>query len=440
MENEYLIHDCYGINNDGHFTLGGADTVSLAEKYGTPLYLLDENKITSQCEKYKSAMAKHFGDGSMPFYASKALSFYEIYKIIGRQGGMGIDIVSSGELYTAQQAGFDLKNAIFHGNNKTDEDIRFGIECGVGFFAVDNIDELYALNRIALEHNIKQNILLRITPGIDPHTLKAISTGSVDSKFGSPIETGGAEKITALALQLDNICLCGFHCHIGSQIFEAESFEEAANVMISFISSMRDKYGFEAKILNLGGGFGVRYIASQPDPDIDAYIGLIAKNIRSLCEKYSVKQPTIFMEPGRSIVAAAGVTLYTVGSYKAIEGFKNYISIDGGMPDNPRYALYSSQYTVLCANKASSKPVNRCTVGGRCCESGDLIAEDVMVQPVERGDKIAVLVTGAYNYSMASNYNRIPRPPIVIVKDGVDRLSVRRESFEDLLKNEREDT
>ncbi len=436
MKNEYLIHDCYGIDDNGHFTLGGADTVALAEKYGTPLYLLDENKIASQCEKYTAALKKHFGDGSMPFYASKALSFYEIYKIMQAQS-MGIDIVSPGELYTAREAGFDLKNAIFHGNNKTDEDIRFGIECGVGFFAVDNIDELYSLNRIAGEVGIRQNILLRITPGIDPHTLKAISTGSIDSKFGSPIETGGAERITSLALHLDNVCLCGFHCHIGSQIFETESFEEAANVMIKFISSIRDKYGFEAKILNLGGGIGVRYISSQSDPDIDTYIGSLARTVTSLCEKYDVKQPKIFMEPGRSIVAASGVTLYTVGSYKEIEGFKNYISIDGGMPDNPRYALYSSQYTVLCANKASTRPVNRCTIGGRCCESGDLIAEDVLMQPVKRGDKIAVLVTGAYNYSMASNYNRIPRPPIVIIKDGVDRLSVRRESFEDLLKNER---
>lgn len=435
MNDEYLIHDIYSINEKGHFTLSGADTVELAEKYGTPLYLLSENKITDQCRKYINAMAKYFPQGSMPFYASKALSFYEIYKIIGSLD-MGIDIVSPGELYTAARAGFDLKKAIFHGNNKTDADIEYGIECGIGYFAVDNIDELYALDSICRKHGIVQDILLRITPGIDPHTLKAISTGSVDSKFGSPIETGAAERITALSLSLKNVRLCGFHCHIGSQIFELEPFEEAGEVMIRFIASMRDKYGFEAKILNLGGGFGVAYVSSQRDCDIDSYIKGVAEAISSLTEKYNVNMPRIFMEPGRSIVGAAGVTLYTVGSYKEIEGFKNYVSIDGGMPDNPRYALYASQYTVLCANKANDDAEVRCTVGGRCCESGDLIAEDVMLQKVSRGDKIAVLVTGAYNYSMASNYNRIPKAPIVIVKDGVDRLSVRRQSFEDMLKTE----
>ncbi len=435
MKNQYCIHDNYDINSDGHLTLCGADTVKLAEKYGTPLYLIDEDKIRSQCKLYKAALSKHFGGNSRPLYASKALSYVDIYKIMSEEG-MGIDIVSPGELYTALKAGFDVSNACFHGNNKTDEDIEYGISSNVGYFVVDNTEELLCINDTAKKHGKLQNILIRITPGIDPHTLKAISTGTVDSKFGCAIVTGDAEKITSHALSLENVKLCGFHCHIGSQIFETEPFVEAGEVMIGFISAMRDKYGFEAQILNLGGGIGVPYIASHPLPDIDSYIGAVACAIKALCEKYSVKLPDIFMEPGRSIVAASGVTVYSVGSLKHIEGFKTYVSIDGGMPDNPRYALYQSPYTVLCANKASDPTSVKCTVGGRCCESGDLIAEDVELQQVQRGDKLAVLVTGAYNYSMASNYNRIPRPPIVMISNGKDRLSVRRESYEDLVRNE----
>ncbi len=435
MNNEYCIHDNYGINGEGHLTLCGADTVALAEKYGTPLYLIDEDKIREQCRQYKAALAKHFGGNSRPLYASKALSFVDIYKIMSSEG-MGIDIVSPGELYTALKAGFDVSNACFHGNNKTDSDIEYGISSNVGYFVVDNTEELYCIDKTAASLGKTQNILIRITPGIDPHTLKAISTGRVDSKFGCAIVTGDAEKITSLALSLKNVRLCGFHCHIGSQIFEAEPFVEAGEVMIGFISKMRDKYGFQTQILNLGGGIGVRYLPSQLSPDIDSYIGSIAKAVNGLCEKYSVTRPDIFLEPGRSIVAASGVTLYSVGSVKHIEGFKTYVSVDGGMPDNPRYALYQSPYTVLCANKATASAELKCTVGGRCCESGDLIAEDIDIQKVERNDKLAVLVTGAYNYSMASNYNRIPRPPIVMISNGKDRLSVRRESYEDLVRNE----
>ncbi len=435
MKNEYCIHDNYGINENGHLTLCGADTVALAEKYGTPLYLIDEDKIRQQCKLYKAALAKHFGGNSRPFYASKALSYVDIYKVM-KDEDMGIDIVSPGEMYTALKAGFDVSNACFHGNNKTDADIEYGISSGVGYFVVDNFEELNCIDKTARAHGKVQNILLRITPGIDPHTLKAISTGRVDSKFGCAIVTGDAEKITSAALKLENIRLCGFHCHIGSQIFETEPFVEAGEVMIGFISDMKSKYGFVTRVLNLGGGIGVPYLASHPTPDIDSYIGSIASAVKGLCEKYSVSLPDIFLEPGRSIVAASGVTMYTIGSVKHIEGFKTYVSIDGGMPDNPRYALYQSPYTVLCANKATEDASLKCTVGGRCCESGDLIAEDISVQQVQRGDKLAVLVTGAYNYSMASNYNRIPRPPIVMLSNGEDRLSVRRESYEDLVRNE----
>lgn len=431
----YNLHDCYGINEQGHLTLGGADTVELAKKYGTPLYLLDENKIRRQCRIYKEALEKHFPEGSMPLYASKALSFVDIYKIV-KDERIGIDIVSPGELYTALSAGFDVSCACFHGNNKTDADIEYGISSNVGYIVVDSKEELEAVDKIAEKLGKTQNILLRITPGIDPHTLQAINTGKVDSKFGTPIIENKAEEITALALSKKNAKLCGFHCHIGSQIFEPTPFTDAAKVMISFISDIKDKYGFETDVLNIGGGFAVRYLPEHSEVNIAEYIADIAKSITSLCEKFSVKMPKIFMEPGRSIVAAAGVTLYTVGTRKEIPGFKNYISIDGGMPDNPRYALYQSPYSVLCADRANAPKDYKATICGRCCESGDLIAEDIAVAKMDRGDTLAVLVTGAYNYSMASNYNRIPRPPIVIVNDGKDRLSVRRESFEDLIKNE----
>ena len=276
--------------------------------------------------------------------------------------------------------------------------------------------------------------MLRITPGIDPHTHKAISTGKVDSKFGSPIETGQADNIVSYALSLPNVKLEGFHCHIGSQIFDVKPFCDAADIMIGFIARVRERFGFVCRILNLGGGFGVRYTDQDPAIDYEGNIRLISEHIDRRCAEHYVDKPVILMEPGRSLVADAGLTLYQVGSVKRIPGFKNYVSIDGGMTDNPRYALYQSPYTALIANKAAQKADLFCTIAGRCCESGDLIQENVMLQTPERGDYLAVLVTGAYNYSMASNYNRIPRPPVVLLSGGRDRLAVRRETYEDLVR------
>ena len=368
----------------------------------------------------------------MPLFASKSLSFKGIYRIIADED-MGTDIVSSGELFTAVSAGFPMERAFFHGNNKTDADIAYAIENGIGYFVVDGFEELDAIDRIAGEKGIRQKILLRITPGIDPHTHQKISTGGVDSKFGSAIETGLAKKMTKAALSKMNVELCGFHCHIGSQIFDIEPYITAADIMIGFIADMREAYGFTAKILNLGGGFGVRYIESDPEINITANIDAIGAHVRALCEEKDVRLPIIYMEPGRSIVADAGMTLYTVGSVKEIEGFKNYVSIDGGMTDNPRYTLYQSAYTIRLAGRANEKADFLCTVGGRCCESGDLIQENVLLPKPKRGDILAVLVTGAYNYSMASNYNRVTKPPVVVLRDGKEIVAVRRERFEDLV-------
>lgn len=428
-----LIHENLSVNESGHLCIGGIDTVELAKKYGTALYVIDEDQIRKNARLYIDTMQKYFGAGSAPLFASKALCFTEIYRIIASEG-MKTDIVSPGELYTAIRAGFPLKNAFFHGNNKTDEDIEFAIENGLGYFVADNKDELDSINRIARSHGVKQKILLRLSPGIDPHTHAKISTGSVDSKFGTAIETGQAEMLTAYAMRLDAIQLDGFHCHIGSQIFDCQPFCDAADIMLKFIATVKSSLGFEASILNLGGGFGVRYVESDPEIDYEASIKEISEHINAQCEKFGISRPTILMEPGRSIVANAGLTLYTVGSVKHITGYKSYVSVNGGMPDNPRYALYQSEYTILVANKANEAPTLKCTVAGRCCESGDLIAEDVMIQNAERGDILAVLVTGAYNYSMASNYNRLPRPAVVIVKNGTDRIGVNRETYADLVR------
>lgn len=426
-----MLYSNLSVNNKGHLEIAGHDTVELAAKYGTALYVMDEDKLRENCRVYVDSMKKYFGEDSMPLYASKALCFTEIYRIVS-ECGMGTDIVSSGELYTAIKAGFPLEKAYFHGNNKTDADIEYAIENGIGYFIVDNEEELCAVDRIASSHGINQKILLRITPGIDPHTHKAVVTGNVDSKFGSPIETGRAFDITAMALSKKNVTLEGFHCHIGSQIFECDPFCDAADIMIKFIADVKEKFGFAAKTLNLGGGFGVRYIEEDPQIDIEKNIADVASHIKNRCAELSVEMPKILMEPGRSIVADCCITLYTVGSVKEIKGFKNYVSVDGGMPDNPRYALYASSYTILVASKADKAADFKCSIAGRCCESGDLIQENVMIARPERGDILAVLTTGAYNYSMASNYNRIPRPALVLVGKNGDRVAIKRESFEDL--------
>lgn len=411
----------------------GLDTAELAKKYGTPLFLIDEDRIRKNARTYVNAMHKYFGGGSGPLLASKALCFSEMYRIAASEG-MRTDIVSPGELYVANRAGFPMERAFFHGNNKTDDDIAYAIDCGIGYFVVDNREELISIDRTAKKKGVRQKILLRLSPGIDPHTHAKISTGRVDSKFGSAIETGQADEMTELALELENIELEGFHCHIGSQIFDCEPFCDAADIMLSYVAHVKELFGFETSTLNLGGGFGVRYVEEDPYIDYEENIGKIAAHVDEKCAEFKVKKPCILMEPGRSMVADAGLTLYTVGTIKNIPGYKTYVSVDGGMTDNPRYALYQSKYTFEIANKAAEEKTLECTVAGRCCESGDLLGEGVMLQKAERGDILATLVTGAYNYSMSSNYNKIPRPPVVMISGGVDRVAVRRETYADLAR------
>ena len=427
-----LLYPHFDINEQGHLTVGGLDTVQLARQYGTPVNLLDENAVRAQMRLYLRCAKQYFGESALPLFASKALCCAEIYRIAAEEG-MGIDCVSPGELYIAERVGFPAERIYFHGNNKTDADLAQALDMGVGTFVVDNREELDSLNAQALGRGMRASILLRITPGIDPHTHKAISTGGVDSKFGSPILTGQAEQMVLRALECPGIDLQGLHCHIGSQIFDAEPFVEAAQIMVAFMADMIHTHGAPLHELNLGGGLGVRYTEEQPTLDIEGTVRTIAQKVKTLCTQNGIDVPRVILEPGRSIVAAAGATLYTVGSVKQIPGFKNYVSVDGGMPDNPRYALYGSPYTALIANKAD-KPADLCaTVAGRCCESGDLLGEGMMLQTPVRGDILAMLVTGAYQHSMASNYNKIPRPPLVMIKDGASRVVVRRETYEDLL-------
>lgn len=424
------------VNAEGHLCFAGQDTKELAAKYGTPLYLMDEDRIRYNCRIYRNAMEKYFGGESCALYASKAASFARIYSIV-KEEGLGADVVSAGEIYTAKIAGFDMSKTFFHSNNKTDWDIAYAMDCGVGYFVADNSEELDAIERIAGNKGIKQKVLLRLTPGIDPHTYAAVATGKVDSKFGSAIETGQAEEITKYALSLKHVILDGFHCHVGSQVFDSDVYLRASAVMLDFISDMHKKYNYMAHRLDLGGGYGVRYIEEQPEIDIDANIKQVADAIKAQVKRLGIDMPVIHMEPGRSIVADAGMTLYTVGTIKKIPGYKNYVSIDGGMTDNPRFALYGSPYTVVAADKANMKPDFRCSVVGRCCESGDIIQENVLLpENISRGDLIAVLTTGAYNYSMASNYNRLPRPPIVMLSGGGSYIAVKRESLDDIIAND----
>lgn len=434
-EQRNMICDNVSVNAAGHLSFAGFDTVELAQKYATPLYLLDENKIREKCRIYQSAMKTSFGENALPLYAGKALCIKDIYRIM-REEGMGIDVVSSGEIFTAVRGGFPMERAYFHGNNKTDADISYAMDNGIGYFVCDNEEELLVIEREAAARGIIQKILIRVAPGIDPHTHKAISTGSVDSKFGAAIETGQAMALISTAIDQAHVSLEGIHCHIGSQIFETQPFIDAADIMVSFAVSVRNELNYTLREINLGGGMGVPYLEEHEQIDYAANIAEIACSMKECCRRNDFPMPRVRMEPGRSIVADAGMTLYTVGTLKSIPGFRNYVSIDGGMPDNPRYALYQSPYTVVMANRMNDECDTVCTVAGRCCESGDLIQEGVAIPKPHRGDILAVLTTGAYNYAMASNYNRIPRPAMVVLRDGEDKLILRRETFEDLIRNE----
>lgn len=430
-----FVMNCLDVNDNGRLSMGGCDLVDIAKEYGTPAYVMDEQSIRENCRAYKESIDKYYDGKGLPLYASKALSCKYMYRI-AKEEGMGVDVVSGGELYTAVQAGFPADKIYFHGNNKTEDELRFALKSGVGRIVVDNVYELNMLSGIAEEMNVCADIMFRIKPGVDAHTHDFIRTGQIDSKFGAALETGEAEEIVKTASSLKNIRIVGYHCHIGSQIFELAPFELAAEIMMNFIGDMKDKYGLETDELNLGGGFGIKYTDDDAPIDYREYMRAVSAVVKRVAAERGVKLPFIVVEPGRSIVAEAGLTLYTVGAVKEIPNVRTYVSVDGGMGDNPRYILYQAKYTAVLASRPLAPADKTVTIAGKCCESGDLIGEDMKIPQTEPGDILAILSTGAYNYSMASNYNRIPRPPIIMIKDGKPQVAVRRESYEDLIIND----
>ena len=429
-----FVSDCFDVKISGHLLIGGLDTLALAKEFGTPLYVMDERTIRQSCSLYKTSIDNYYGGKGLVLYASKALCCKEICRIAGDEG-LGLDVVSGGELYTALSAGFDPAKLYFHGNNKSADEINYALDSGVGRIVVDNFDELMLLNRLSGEKGKKASILFRIKPGVDAHTHDFVKTGQIDSKFGFALETGEAEQAVRRAMEMPNVDLVGIGCHIGSQIFEISPFELAAEIMVGFMADMRDKHGAHMRELDLGGGFGIKYLPSHDPVEYNRYMEKVSKTVKRCCVERSMELPFILMEPGRSIVASAGITLYTVGTVKEIPGIRTYVTVDGGLTDNPRYALYHAQYDVVIADRALEPRTKIVTIAGRCCES-DPLQENIAIQEPKVGDTVAFFATGAYNYSMASNYNRVPRPAMIMVKDGAARVIIKRESYEDIIKND----
>lgn len=426
-----FISESLGANEKGHLTIGGADAIELAREFGTPLCVMDENLIRKNARLYKESIDQFYGGKGIALYASKAFCCKAACRLADEEG-LGLDVVSGGELATAIAANFPAEKICFHGNYKTPAEIEMALEYGIGRFVVDNELELITLNDAAAKRGVKAKALVRITPGVDAHTHDFIMTGKIDSKFGVPIEKGAALKFIGKILEQKNIELMGLHCHIGSQIFDLEPFCHTAEVMLDFMAEIKKEYSVTLPELNLGGGFGIKYTAEHDPIAYDKYIESVERVVAKKCAEHDLPLPYIYMEPGRSLVGEAGTTLYTVGSIKEIEGVRTYVAVDGGMTDNPRYALYEAEYTVAIANKINEPKSEVVTIAGRCCESGDLIQENAPLQKAESGDILAVFSTGAYNYSMASNYNRVPRPAVVFVKDGKARLVIRRETYQDV--------
>lgn len=435
QDGEKMLNDQIRINDRGNLEIGGCDAVDLVREFGTPLYVMDEMTIRNNCRRYKKAMDTWYDGNGLVLYASKAFCTMAVCKIV-QQEGLGLDVVSGGELYTAIKAGFPMEKIYFHGNNKTPEEIAMGIEYGIGRFVVDNGTELDMIERIAGEKGKRVKVSFRVKPGVDAHTHEFIQTGQIDSKFGVALENGEAHAIIDQASKLKNIEIVGVHCHIGSQIFDLGPFELAAEVMLNFIADIRERYGIHITELNLGGGFGIQYTDKDDPLEVDRFIEAVSKVVKKLCTEKGLGRMFILMEPGRSIAAPAGVTLYRVGNVKDIRDVRKYVSIDGGMCDNPRYALYKSEYSALLANRPSAPKTEIVTIAGKCCESGDLIAKDIAMPETRPGDIIAVFATGAYNYSMAMNYNRNGKPPVVLVKDGQARLIVKGEDYADVCRND----
>lgn len=417
-----------------NYMFSGMDVVELGKKYGTPLYLMSEDYIKDRCREIRSDFLDKYSKTNA-VYASKAFLTKEMARIIKREG-LGIDVVSGGELFTAMEVDFPMEKIIFHGNNKSEDEIEMAIENNVGKIVIDHIGEIELIEKIAKKYNKIVNVLFRINPGVDSHTHKYIQTGQVDSKFGIPLDEVSIEDAMEKVLNTEFVKLTGFHFHIGSQLLENQTHTKAVKILMELIKKLKDDYGFITKELNTGGGYGIHYADSGERKPLTYFTDPIMEEVERQSKEYGVERPMITIEPGRWIVGEAGITLYTVGAIKKIPGIRTYVSIDGGMPDNPRPSLYQAKYEGIIANKINEEPTETVTIAGKCCESGDILIWDLKVPKVETGDTLAVLSTGAYNYSMASNYNKIPRAAVVMIREGKDRIIVKRETYEDLLRNQ----
>lgn len=420
------------VNNEAQLMIGGCAASDLAKIYGTPLYVMDEEAIRSRCRLYMGKMRELYGDNFNVIYASKAFLCKEICRVMNSEG-MCIDVVSGGELYTALKSGFPAEKIYFHGNNKSYEELEMAVQNSVGTIVVDNKSEIEILSKIAGKLGKSVNVLIRIKPGVDAHTHKFIKTGQIDSKFGFALENDEALNIVLNTVKEKTLKLKGLHCHIGSQILNSLPFVKAAEIMLDFIYRLKRDFSIDIRELNLGGGFGINYLPHEKPMDPLKTLKDVHEALLKRANKFNIMLPKISIEPGRSVVGEAGVTLYRVGNIKEIKNVRTYIAVDGGMADNPRYILYGAPYEIVNADRMNAKRDCLVTVAGKCCESGDLIQKDVKICKTEVGDILAVLCTGAYNYSMASNYNRIAKPAVVMVKNGTHRLIVRRQTLEELI-------
>jgi diaminopimelate decarboxylase len=417
------------VNNKGYLTIGGCDTTELAAEFGTPLYVFDELGIRQKCAEFKREFNQRYANTAV-FYSAKAFINKALAKLINEEG-LGLDVVSAGEMSIVRSAGFPMERAYFPGNNKSAEELRLALEWGVGRIVVDNFQEINLLNEIAEERGKNPDILLRLSPGVDPHTHQYIITGNLDSKFGVPMVQGEKALVTILSTRLR---LWGLHFHIGSQIAEFEPYQQAIDVILGFAAEMKTKHGFEMEELSIGGGFAVPYTLDESIPPIADYAEAMTSTLIKGCQRLGLAQPRLTIEPGRSVVGRSGVALYTVGVVKDIPGVRRYVSVDGGMADNIRPALYGARHEAVVANKMTEKGAEKVTIAGKFCESGDIIVKDIMLPPLAVGDILAVADCGAYCLPLASNYNASLKPAIVLVKEGKARLIRKRESFDDLTR------
>ncbi|GAB3052547.1 diaminopimelate decarboxylase [Virgibacillus ainsalahensis] len=424
----------FHVNLNGHLEIGGIDTTILAEKYGTPLYVYDVEMIRNNCRAFVNTF-QELDVKARVAYASKAFSSIAMLQV-AKEEGLCLDVVSEGELYTALQADFPPERIHLHGNNKSLQELTMAIEHDIGCIVVDNFYEIEMIGSLLEKYEKKMNVLMRVTPGIKSDTHHYIMTGNEDSKFGFNLQNGQAEEAFNKLYNHELIQFKGLHCHIGSQIFETKGFIMAINVLFDNISKWNTLYGYVPEVLNLGGGFGIRYIGEDSPLPLHKYAEKLTDAVKDGAEKLNIAIPEIWIEPGRAIVGNAGITLYSVGATKQIPEIRNYVSVDGGMTDNLRPALYQAKYEAVLANKANHEPQDTVSIAGKCCESGDMLIWDLPLPEVDHGDILAVFSTGAYGYSMANHYNRLPKAAVVFVENGRDKLVVKRETYEDVVRND----